>query len=288
MTGRDRRLTPARPDLAAEALRGHVAAERYVTPWPARVTAAVADLKAEPRFDLPIETQAIRGEVVDVLDTDAEGWAWVQMQRDGYVGYLAADSLGPVEPEPTHEVIALRSFAYTGPDLKTPVACHLVQGARVTVAGSFEKRGLLYARLADGTTAVMGHLAPIGAAPVADYVAVAETYVGVPYLWGGCTSLGIDCSGLLQRALARAAIASPRDTDMQEKALGRAIDWDGDPASLRRGDLLFWKGHVAIAAGDNRLVHASGLHMATVIEPLDAALARLAAAGLPVRSVRRP
>lgn len=287
MTSFDRRLTPARPDLAAQSLRGRVEAAAYVTPWPARITAAVADIKAEPRFDVAIDTQALLGEAADVYEADAEGWSWIQLGDDGYVGYVSSDALGPIDPAPTHEVIALRTFAYAGPDIKTPVARTLVEGARVRVVGSFEKRDLVYAQLADGTSAVMKHLAPIGSAPVDDFVAAAERYVGVPYLWGGRSSLGIDCSGLVQRALARAGIRSPRDTDMQEDALGHRLGWSGDPADLRRGDLIFWKGHVAIVAGENLMLHANGFHMATVIEPLAPAIARIAAAGHEVTSIRR-
>lgn len=287
MTAFDRRLTPARPDLAARSLQDSYPADAYVDPWPQRVVVGVVDVKAGPRFDLANETQAIMGEVVDVLEVDGEGWAWVQLQRDHYVGYLPADALGPVDPPPTHTVTALRTLAYSGPDIKTPVSGHLVQNAAVAVVGSFEKRNLAYAELADGTFTVLRHLAPLGETPASDFVAVAEGYVGVPYLWGGRTSLGIDCSGLVQAALRRCGISVARDTDQQEASVGEPIDWNGEVATLRRGDLLFWKGHVGIVCAPNRLLHANGFHMATAIEPLDGCLARLAAGGLAVRTVRR-
>jgi cell wall-associated NlpC family hydrolase len=185
-------------------------------------------------------------------------------------------------------VAALRTFAFSGPDLKTPVACHLVQNAAVTVVATFEKRNLRYAELSDGTYTVLRHLAPLGTPPEPDYVSVAEAYVGIPYLWGGRTSLGIDCSALVQVALARAGVKAPRDTDVQEATLGAPVDWKGDVDALVRGDLVFWKGHVGMVAGPNRLLHANGFHMATAFEPIDAAIARIAASGIAVRAVRRP
>lgn len=299
MTGFDRRLTPARPDLAAEFLRSTVAAERFVSGLPRRVTAAVADLRREPRSDCPLDTQAIRGEIATVYE-DVEGWAWVQLARDGYVGWLSSDALGPVDPAPTHRVSLPRTLVFPGPDLKRPIVEVLTEGAAVTVRSTVETRGLVYGVLPDATAIVLKHLAPLSAPCTADPVAAARAYLGTPYLWGGRTAFGLDCSGLVQTVFEAAGVSAPRDSDMQEAGLGEALPIadravvvgpDGTVTlggvRLLSGDLIFWKGHVALVSGDNLLLHANGFHMTTVEEPLDAALTRIAESGSEVTTVRR-
>lgn len=282
----DPRLTPARPDLAAERLRGIVAAARYVAGEPRRVVAPFAPLRRRPSPECGIDTEALRGDAVTVYDLDAEGWAWGELARDGYVGYLPADALGRAGAAPTHRVHALRTFTYPTADMKTPPMAELSLGAAVTVVGAAETRGLAYALLDDGTAVVARHLAAVGEV-TPDWIATAERLLGTPYLWGGTTARGVDCSGLVQLSLRLAGIAAPRDTDMQEAGLGTAVDLTAAMADPRRGDLLFWPGHVAIRAGGGRMLHASGFHMAVVIEEEAAALARIAAAGALLRTVRR-
>jgi cell wall-associated NlpC family hydrolase len=279
MTSLDPRLTPARPDLAAEHLRGTVEAERFVPALGMSVAVGSAPLRKEPREDAPLLTEALYGEPVAVYDL-ADGWAWVQLETDLYVGWLPEWALGPAT-EPTHRLAALRSFVFPGPSIKLPPLDVLSMGSRLEVEG----QDGMFAVLAGGGHAVARHLAAIDTADT-DFVAVAERFLGTPYLWGGKTSIGLDCSGLVQVALDAAGMDAPRDSDMQEAALGDAVPFTG-ATDLQRGDLVFWKGHVAIARGDGSLIHANGFHMEVAVEDGAAAVERIAAGGDGVRTVRR-
>jgi len=268
----DPRLTPARDDLAAEHLRGVVEAPRYVAGRDRRIVAASAPLRRRPNPEAALETEALFGESVTVYD-ESDGWAWVQLERDGYVGYLPSASLGPSSGA-THQVAALRTHAYPGPAIKLKPRMALSLGARLQVVANEGD----FAISEDGLYLWSRHLAELGACE-ADFAAIAERFLDTPYLWGGRTSEGIDCSGLVQAALTAAGVASPRDSDMQEQALGDPLAID-DPASpLARGDLVFWKGHVGIMRDSVTLIHANGWHMKTVSEPLAEARGRIAANG---------
>ena len=265
----DPRLTPVRSDLAAARLRGIVEAPRYAAGLPLQVIAASAPLRRAPGGAAPLETEALFGERVTVYD-GAEGWAWGELERDGYVGYLPRVALG--EPKtPTHRVASLRSHAYPGPNIKLPPRLALSLGALLTVA----RRDGDFVVTDDGLFLWARHAAPLDERE-GDFVAVAERFLETPYLWGGRTSEGIDCSGLVQTALAAAGVNAPRDSDMMEAALGEPIAQD---AALRRGDLVFWKGHVGILRDSLSLLHANGWHMKVVSEPLAEARARIAATG---------
>ena len=274
----DRRLTPARPDLAAANLSGLVPAPRYAEGRAMQVTDASAPLRREPASDAPLETEALFGETVVVYE-ESEGWAWVQLERDGYVGYLPFIALG-APSAPTHRVAALRAHVYPGPSIKLPPRMALSLGARVAVArfdGDF-------AVTADGSWLWARCLADVDSCEP-DFVAVAERFLHAPYLWGGRTSEGIDCSGLVQAALTAAGTAAPRDSDLQEAALGAPAAVDGP---LGRGDLVFWKGHVGVMRDAGTLLHANGWRMAVASEPLAGARDRIAASGGgEVTSVRR-
>jgi cell wall-associated NlpC family hydrolase len=264
----DPRLTPARPDLADLRLRGRVEAERFVAAAPRRVVSASAPLRRGPAPEAGLDTEALLGDAVALYDA-ADGFAFVQLVRDGYVGYMPSACLGPAEPEPTHRVTALRTFLYPEPDLKRPVRAYLSLGARLVVtgeAGSYLETPAGYVFAA--------HCAPV-AERAPDYPATALRLVGTPYLWGGRTSLGLDCSGLVQLCLDAAGLPCPRDADMQERALGDALPLD--LSGLRRGDLVFWRGHVGLMLDRDTLIHANGHHMAVAVEPLAGAVARIQA-----------
>jgi cell wall-associated NlpC family hydrolase len=284
MTGRlDRRLTPARPDLAARALEGRLEAARFVDGTPMRVAAASTPVRRESRPDAALDTEALCGELLTVYETE-EGWAWAQLAGDDYVGYVPAADLGPPGNPPSHRVAVQRTFVYPGPDMKLPPLTALSFNAGVTIT----RRDGIFAITAGGGAIIAVHLAPI-AATEPDCAATALLFLGVPYLWGGKTSLGLDCSALMQLSLVAAGIACPRDSDMQEAAVGEPLAVDARLSGLRRGDLVFWKGHVGMMLDGERIVHASGHHMLVVVEPLVDTVARIAReGGGGVTGVRRP
>lgn len=283
----DPRLNAFRPDLADVRLEGQVQAARFVAGERRRIVAPVAAVRRAPRADAAIDSEALLGETVRVFETTAEGWSWVQLEADGYVGFIAAEAIGPVDPEPTHHVTALRTFVYPAADMKLPPVATLSIGSRLALGEKAETRGTPYFRLADGSGAVVArHVAPVDAPPEADFVAVAERFLETPYLWGGRSAFGIDCSGLVQAALAATGYAAPRDSDQQAATLGEPVE-GGLAGDLAHGDLVFWKGHVGILRDAGTLLHASGYHMAVVEEPLAEALARYAGLGVVSTGVRR-
>jgi cell wall-associated NlpC family hydrolase len=277
----DPRLTPARPDLAAKHLAGKVTAARFVDGEAFEIRESIAPLRRAPASDAELMTQALKGERVTIYDRNGEGWAWGQLQDDGYVGWLPESALAKTVTAPTHKVTALSTLAFPGPSIKLPPECSLPMGARMSVASDDSTFAVTH----DGLYLPRQHLGPL-AAKTADFVAIAERFVGTPYLWGGKSSLGIDCSGLVQVSLAAAGMTSPRDSDMQQASLGHPLD-PADAGKLRRGDLLFWKGHVAIARDAETIVHANAHHMATVIENRIEAIGRIKAAGSELLAIKR-
>ncbi|OYR10442.1 C40 family peptidase [Brucella grignonensis] len=270
----DRRLNAYRPDLADERLSGKVEASRFTTDTLMQVSASVVDLRSEPRPDSGPQTQIIFGDMVRVFE-EQDGWSWVQAERDGYTGYVSSTSLEKPTADATHMVIVPRTFIYPGSDLRFPHSKALSLGSRVRIVGSAETRGTQYALLENGEALIAGHLAPLDQ-HAADYVAVAETLLHTPYLWGGTSGFGIDCSGIVQLSMWVSGRKVLRDSDMQQNTLGEIVEPDADYSNLKRGDLVFWKGHVAICASPDMLIHASGHTMTVTLEPLKDAIRRIA------------
>ena len=278
----DPRINPVRPDLAAARLRGRVEAARFTDGEQKRVLAPAAPVRRHPARDAALDTEALMGERVTVYDSQG-GFAWVQLEADGYVGYLPSDALGEIGVEPDQRVCALRTFVYPGPNLKLPPTGFLSLNAAVAVRAVEGD----YAQLATGGFVHLAHLAD-RSHHEPDFVAVAERFVGTPYLWGGKTSLGLDCSGLVQIALAAAGIAAPRDSDMMARELGAPVETGPDLSGLRRGDLVCWGGHIGIMLDDRQLLHANGHAMATAVEPLRVAEERIRTKSYgPITGIRR-
>ena len=274
MTGPDPRVTLARSDLASAALEGVVAAETYAETRPMQVTAPAAPVRTGPSAQAEQVDQLLFGETFHVLEA-ADGWAWGQADRDGYVGYVELGRLTAEVVRPTHWVGAIRTYGFAEPSIRAPVAGLYSLNALVTVEAEADERFVKVARL--GYVA-HHHLSPIGDHLAHDPAGVAERYLGAPYLWGGRDSLGLDCSGLIQQALYACGRACPRDSDLQQ-GLGARLEIGADLGGLQRNDLVFWKGHVGVMLDAERLLHANAHHMATAIEPLAGAVARIEAAG---------
>ncbi len=265
----DLRVTPIRDGIASRSLEGIVRAEVYLEPKVRRCGRPAIGIHRAPDLESEQLDQLLFGESFEVIEEEAGGFVWGQAPRDGYVGFVASGALAAHEPPPTHRVSALRTYAFLEPSIKSRAGGPFSLNCLVAVEA---EQGRL-AKVAGAGWMAVEHLAPIGSFET-DLAAVAERFLGAPYLWGGRESLGLDCSGLVQAALFACGIACPRDAD-QQAGLGHQIARE----DFGRGDLVFWKGHVAVGLDAERIVHANGFHMAVAIEPLETAVARIGAAG---------
>jgi cell wall-associated NlpC family hydrolase len=276
----DPRLHAYRPDLADITLKGEVEAERFAEGERVQFIRPYTDLVKSPAADASRLTQALFGETATMFEAK-DGFAWVQLEQDFYVGYVPVQNLSKKVSEATHRVATQSTWAFAKANLKTRPSMWMPLNARLPIDG--EENG--YAKLDRGGFIFANHVKPLGENAFGrDWVSVAEQFVGVPYLWGGKTTQGLDCSGLVQVSLEAFCIECPRDADMQEQAMGESLEKD---VPLKRGDLVFWDGHVGIMQDNDTLLHANGFHMMTVSEPLAIAIDRIAAKGSRVTSIKR-
>ncbi|MBI1206762.1 MAG: peptidase P60 [Azospirillum sp.] len=273
----DPRRHPYRSDLAAATLAGRVEASRFVEGQAYQSRAGRTPIAATPDDRAARTSELLYGEIFTVYDR-RDDWAWGQCATDGYVGWLRSQALYPDCHPLSHRVDALRSFIFPAPDLKAPPRDFISLGSPVSVVGADNG----FAALADGGWVFAKHVTPLGTVE-SDLVSTALRLLGVPYLWGGRSTLGIDCSGLVQLAMAVAGIPCPRDSDMQRAELGALVADRGVPPDLRRGDLVFFAGHVGLMADPHRLLHANAFTMTVAIETL----AEVSVRAGPVLATRR-
>jgi cell wall-associated NlpC family hydrolase len=274
----DPRLNAFRPDLADEMLRGKVEADRFAAGELYEIAESVVPLHSAPRFDAMRMTELLSGERVKVFALE-EGWAWVKAAHDGYVGYVPAAALSREITSASHRIAMPLTFIYAAPDIKSVPAVALPMNARVEITETADR----FMRLRNGRFVFADHLKPLTSHET-DFVAVGERFLHVPYLWGGKTFNGIDCSGLVQTALHAAGLVCPRDTDMQERELGFPVH---DHNALQRGDVIFWKGHAGIMVDKEHILHANAHFMMVTLEPLSTVITRIAMAGGQLTAIKR-
>ena len=278
----DPRLTPARADLAAVHLKGTIDAPHYATAESKVVTVPVAQLYAVPDSAAVLQTELLLGERFDVYE-EKDGWGWGQATRDGYVGYVSLQAFEDVGADPDHQICAPRTPIFAHPDLKAPVLGFAHGNSLFACAGKDDR----YLQLGvDQGWVFGGHCAPMDQF-AEDWVFAAEGYEHAPYVWGGRSSLGLDCSALVQNALMMGGIGALRDSDMQEKNLGVPVKMDADLSGLLRGDLVFWKGHVGIMLDAQILLHANAHHMKVAREPLAQTVSRIEKTAGTITAIRR-
>ncbi|KAA6205110.1 MAG: peptidoglycan endopeptidase [Candidatus Tokpelaia sp.] len=292
----DPRLNAWRRDLANKDLQGKVAAQYFVQGVKTRIVVPVANIYRQPPQKnrqktgrkqesagsgpaLPgAVTQLLYGAEVLVFER-RRGYAWVQAANDSYVGYVEEKALAAkttrLEEKPTHRLVVPRSFLYSEADMHAAPTQVLSMGSVLSIIGEEERRGTDYALLESGEAIIAGHIRKLDYF-AEDYVTIAETLLHTPYLWGGTSAFGLDCSGLVQLALHMTGRRVLRDSDMQAATIGTVLTNAHNSGKLQRGDLVFWRGHVAILRDKQHIIHASGASMTVCIESLQRAIARIA------------
>ncbi len=255
MSKLDPRLNAYRPDLADVRLTGTVAAQNFADGDITSIIEPRVALRSTPDFTGGYTSEALLGDRVRVFEVK-DGWAWGQMEKDAYVGYLPLETLSGVYMPPTHRVCVPATFIYPKADLKSQPATRIFLNSRLTV----DEISGDWAALAGGGFVFQSHICDKDEFAT-DPVAVAEQFINVPYLWGGSTQDGLDCSALVQQSYHACGLECPRDTDMIEQAIGET-----GHNSRQRGDLIFWDGHIGIMLDEEAMIHANGHHMAVSIE----------------------
>jgi len=285
MTELDPRTTPAKPNLAAEHLRGRVTAARYTPGITLEIVVPKTGLLREPNAGARLESELLFGERFIAYELD-EHFTWGQAVHDSYVGYVAAGALAAAAAVATHRVAVTQSRAYAEPSGKAFSPYALSLGSKLAVAHDRGRFVEVAQPSGPNLFVPFSHVKPVGE-PSLDYVAVAEMFLGVPYLWGGRSSAGLDCSALVQLALAETGINAPRDSDQQREALGEPIGGAEALVHMQGGDLVFWESHVAIALDERRIIHANALAMAVSIDEAAPFARAVEASDGPVIAVKR-
>ncbi len=261
----DPRTHAFRPDLADISLRGAVSSLSYAEPVLRQCVRGIVPLLAEPKPDARQVSQIRYGEFLDIFEMRPDGFDWVQNRSDRYVGYIPGQGvLSEQIADLSNRVSVLQTFVYPEPDIKSPPIDELTFGsyARLGAAeGNFRP-------LASGGYVFARHVVPAAEIETPDYVFTAGRFLNVPYLWGGRTPKGMDCSGFVQLALDIAGIDAPRDSDQQREAFGQPLPSHWRDMAWRRGDLVFFPGHVGIMTNMSDMIHASAFDMRVVVEPL--------------------
>lgn len=281
MSELDKAINAYRGDIAASSLRGKVQSDRFIEPETYQIKVPIAQLRNAPSNEAEHSTQALLGELIDIYEVK-DGFGWGQLKKDGYVGYVAMDYIGQEIKAPSHKICAMRTNVYYGPKVQAQISKTLTFGALVRTT---ERRENGFVWCEDLGFVYESHICELDK-NFDDPIDLAKQMLGTPYVWGGNSPLGIDCSGLVQLCYGACGMDLPRDARLQEMR-GQSLEANDDLSGLKRGDLVFWKGHVAIMMDETNIIHATSFTMNVSIEPLKTAKARIDNLGIPIRAIKR-